>query len=197
MTLDLDQFWKDRDLDLHNDNHNRFTCIFNIDEQTVTISRLIFNRLDLICAFGFVKNESNGSYYTEYDNLSFGVTVVNNKTKNIIASIDREGPISSDELIIEETTLSGFKTSDNDADHGVENTYTCSFWYEESGVKVEKTVTFTIIRTNYDLPETFERSSLNRMVYHPGYYPTDEEWESHQKYLEPGTIRPVAPDALL
>lgn len=48
---------------------------------------------------------------------------------------------------------------------------------------------------NTDTAETMERmerSDINKMIYLPGYYPTDDEWESHQKYLEDGETRPVA-----
>ncbi len=31
----------------------------------------------------------------------------------------------------------------------------------------------------------------NKVHYHPGYYPDDEQWERDQPYLEPGEVRPT------
>ena len=191
----IDAFWKDRSTVLYSDLHQRLNCIFDLDNQTTFISRTIFHYTDIICGFGAVKNGTNGSYPTEYVDMKYGVEVVEDKTKNIICYLEHEGPVQSDQKIFEEATLSGFKSADGDLDHGVNNTYTCRFFCQENGNDWSHTVKFTVLRANYDTPNTLERPALNRMVYHDGYYPTDEEWEAHQKYLEPGTIRPVPTDA--
>ena len=185
----------DRDTITNNDRHNRFNCIFNCDDGTIFISRTVFHFPDLICGFGAIKNGSNGATFTEYDDLSFGVSIRCDSTRGSVLDIERSGILSSDQKIFEECTLSGFYKGDGREDLGVGNTYTCTFWFSEGSTTAEKTVKFTVMAANTDTAETMERmerTALNKMVYHPGYYPTDEEWASHQKYLEDGVTRPVA-----
>lgn len=184
----------DRDTITNTDRHNRFNCIFNCDDGTIFISRTVFHFTDLICGFGAIKNGSNGSTFTEYDNLQFGVSITCDETKASILEISRSGIISSDQKVFEETTLSGFYKGDGRQDQGENNTYTCNFWFSEGEVSANKTVKFFIVAANTDTDETRSRMDrdLNTMVYHPGYYPTDAEWESHQKYLEDGATRPTA-----
>lgn len=189
----IDAFWKDRSTEMFDDRHQRLNCIFDLDNKTIFISRTIFHYTDLICGFGAVKNGTNGSYPTEYDNMKYGVEITSDKSKGMTFSLEHDGPLESDQKIFEEATLSGFHSADNFEDHGVSNTYTARFWCMEGGENFETTVMLTVLRANYDTPKTLERTELNRMVYHPGYYPTDEEWEAHQKYLEPGTERPISP----
>ena len=188
----IDAFWKDRSTQMYDDRYQRFNCIFDLDKREIFISRTVFHFTELICGFGAVKNGTNGSYFTEYEDMTYGVDVICNKNKQVICSIEHEGPINSDQKIFEECTLPGFYSADGFEDHGVSNTYQCRFWCQEGGELFEKQIEFRVLRANYNTPPTLERTELNRMVYHPGYYPTDEEWEAHQKYLEPGTTRPVS-----
>jgi len=185
----------DRDTITHTDRFNRFNCIFDCDKGTIFISRTVFHFPDLICAFGAVKNGSNGATFTEYDDLSYGVNITCKATKQPVCSVELQGPIKSDQKIFEEYTISGFYKGDGREDLGENNRYTATFWFTEGGTTAEKTVEIVIMAANTDTAETMERmerSDINKMIYLPGYYPTDDEWESHQKYLEDGETRPVA-----
>ena len=173
--------------------HTHFNFIIDIDKQSIMISRSIFHAPNIQCHVGAIKNGSNGSYFTEYDNLKYGIDIIRQKDRASIYSITHDGPIASDQSCFEEIWISGF----SDGDHIEEGTnlYDATFWFVEGDSPVvEQKIVFNIQPCNHDTPGTFERSAINKMIYNPGYYPTDEEWEAHQKYLEDGATRPIAPN---
>ena len=183
----------DRDTIGDTQRHTHFNLILNIDENTIFISRTIFHAPHIHCHVGVIKDGSNGSIPTAYDNLKYGVDIVRQSTKASTWSTTHDGPTFSDQACLEEMWIGGFA----DGDHIEEGTnlYDATFWFVHGDSPVaEKKVVINIQPCNSNTPGTFERSAINKMIYNPGYYPTDDEWASHQKYLEDGTDRPVAPN---
>lgn len=176
--------------------HTHFNLIFNLDDKSIFISRSIFHAPHIQCHVGAIKNGSNGSIPTAYTNLKYGMDIVRQKDKAIVYSISHDGPTFSDQSCFEEIHVTGF----SDGDHIEEGTnlYDATFWFMEGeegeNPIIQKSIVINIQPCNHDTPGTFERSAINKMIYNEGYYPTDEEWEAHQKYLEDGATRPIAPN---
>jgi hypothetical protein len=181
---------EDRDTIKYNDRQDKFACVFDLDEGTCFVSRTVFHFPQVNCDIAFLKDGTNGATFTHYDDLWYGITVVRDANKAIVFTKETQGPIKSDQQIIEQCSITGFIAGERIEEN---NTYSVTFWCTHAGERIEKTVQFHILRGQFDTPDTFERAQVNQMVYHTGYYPTDEEWAAHQKYLEPGTDRPTPP----
>ena len=67
--------------------HTHFNFIIDIDKQSIMISRSIFHAPNIQCHVGAIKNGSNGSIFTEYDNLKYGIDIIRQKDKASIYSI--------------------------------------------------------------------------------------------------------------
>ena len=184
----------DRDTIGDTQRHTHFNLIFKLDDKTIFVSRSIFHAPQIQCHVGAIKNGSNGSIPTDYTNLYYGMDIVRQSTKAVVFSTSHQGPTQSDQACFEEIHVTGFANGDH-IEEGT-NLYDATFWFTEGATDeiIEKKVVINIQPCNHDTPGTFERSAINKMIYNPGYYPSDDEWTSHQKYLEDGTDRPVAPN---
>lgn len=169
----------DRDI-IYDDRKQAFTILVKLEESNLSISRNIVHYGDSLCRWCFRRN---GEYKLSFDNLSFGVRVVD-KNKNIVFSKESSGYLSTDQISLEEYAITGLTVGED---------YTLTAWYEESSKMVSKSFTISVYELNENFPETYKRSAPNKMIYMAGYYPSDEKWEEESQYHEEGQERPLPP----
>ena len=157
--------------------YNEATVVFDVAKKTVESSG--FQTLKSFDPNVKLSVRKNGEYKLHFKDLEMYVCI----------SKGNETPIYEmkyDQIICTDCpwfeNLS-FPRLDPDTD------YIVQAYVKEDGVTLKFKETFQV--KSWEDESSRRDYPANKVHYHPGYYPDDEQWERDQPYLEPGEVRPT------
>ena len=157
--------------------YNEATIVFDVALNTVEASG--FQTLKSYDPNVKMSVRKNGVYALEFNNLEMYVCI-SKGTDTPLYEMKYDSMICTDCPWFENIS---FPRLEPDTD------YIVQAWVKEDGVYLKYKETFKVEK--WEDESTGRDYPANKVHYHPGYYPDDDQWNRDQPYLETDEVRPT------